>query len=344
MIVMSTHVTRPTLVGASLIALAVASAAAQQPREAPIAPTPLAAAARAAAAAKSYTPPRTPWGHPDIQGSYNNTNENGVPMERPDQFPAAEGMSEAEFQKIVRDRAERARATAGRIGGAETGAGPSHWYEHLEAQNSQLWLIQDPANGKYPPMTPEGQKRQAAAFAARRPEPKVFADLNLYDRCITRGIIGSMLPVIYGNSASIIQGPNQVAITNEMIHETRIVPLDDSPRPGDGIRQLMGVSRGRWDGNTLVVETTHLTNRTAIGVNGGGAPHSEKMKVTERFIPIDASTLRWEVTIDDPATWTRPWTFGMPLKKDASQPVFEYACHEGNYALRNMLTGAAASK
>ena len=306
------------------------------------APTPAAAARAAAAAAKTYNPPRTPWGHPDIQGTYTTTNENGVPLERPDTLPATDGLSEAEFQKIVRERLERARSGAGRIGGAETGAGPSHWYEHLDASNSQLWLIADPISGKLPPMTPEGQKRLEAARAARVPEPKRFADLNLYDRCITRGLIGSVLPVIYGNSADIVQAPGYVAIRNEMIHEARIVPLDGRPAPPPAIRSYLGASRGRWEGTTLVIETTNFTDRTQIGVNGNGQPHSDALKVTERYTPIDASTLRWEVTVDDPKTWTRPWSFGLPLAKDASQPVFEYACHEGNYALRNMLTGAAA--
>ena len=306
------------------------------------APTPAAAARAAAAAAKTYTPPRTPWGHPDIQGTYTTTDENGVPLERPESLPDAEGLTDAEFQAIVKERIERAKARAASIGGAETGAGPTHWYEHLEARNSQLWLISQPANGRLPEMTGQGRQRFEAARAARVPEPKRFDDLTLYDRCITRGLIGSILPVIYGNSADIVQGPNHVAIRNEMIHEARIVPLDGRPRPGDEVRQYMGVSRGRWEGNTLVVETTNFTGRTQIGVNGNGQPHSEQLKITERFIPVDADTLRWQVTVEDPKTWTEPWTFGLPLTKDASQPVFEYACHEGNYALRNMLTGAAA--
>ena len=321
------------------VGLAVASATSIGRAQAP---TPAAAARAAAAAAKSYTPPRTPWGHPDIQGTYTTTDENGVPLERPDTLPATEGLSEAEFQAIVKERVERARAVAGRIGGAETGAGPTHWYEHLDASNSQLWLISDPATGKLPAMTPEGRKRFDAARAARAPEPKRFDQLTLYDRCITRGLIGSVLPVIYGNSADIVQGPNHVVIRNEMIHEARVVPLDGRPRPGDEVRQYLGVPRGRWEGNTLVVETTNFTGRTQIGVNGNGQPHTDALTITERYIPVDANTLRWEVTVEDPKTWTQPWTFGLPLKKDASQPVFEYACHEGNYALRNMLTGAAA--
>ncbi len=324
------------LVGVAIGVATYVSAAAAQ------APTPVAAAKAAAEAARTYTPPRTPWGHPDLQGTYTTTDENGVPLERPDQFPATEGLSEAEFQRIVKERTERARQLAGRIGGAETGAGPTHWYEHLNAQNSQLWLIQDPPGGKFPPMTPDGQRRAAAAAAARRPEPKDFSEYTLYDRCITRGVIGSMLPVIYGNSLEIVQGPDVVAIRNEMIHETRIVPLGGPPRPGEALRGYMGLSRGRWEGNVLVVETTHFTDRTQIGVNGNGIPNSDALRLTERFIPVSGSQVRWEVTVDDPKMWTRQWTFGLPLKKDPSQAIFEYACHEGNYAARNMLTGAAA--
>jgi len=308
--------------------------------QAPVAPTPSAQSARAAAAAKAYAL-RTPWGDPDLQGSYTTTNENGVPMERPNQYPAQGAMSDAEFQKIVRTRQESARASAGRIGGAATGAGPPHWYEHLDAEPTQLWMLSDPADGKLPALTAEGQRRLKAR-APRVAEPSRFEHFTLYDRCITRGLIGSVLPVIYGNSLDITQGPGVVAIRNEMIHETRVVPLDGRPRPDASIRNYMGVSRGRWEGNVLVVETTNFTDQTAIGINGSGNAHSEAMRLTERFIPVDSKTVRWEVTVDDPTTWTKPWTFGLPLVRDSSQAVVEYACHEGNYAIRNMLTGAAA--
>ena len=134
------------------------------------APTPTAAAARAAEAARTYTPGKTPWGHPDLQGSYTTTDENGVPMERPDQFPSSEGVSDTEFQRIVRERTERARASAGRIGGAETGAGPSHWYEHLDAKNSQLWLISDPASVVVP-----GEPSTRAARRVRLSPRRILA-------------------------------------------------------------------------------------------------------------------------------------------------------------------------
>jgi hypothetical protein len=320
---------------AAAVTLGALSGAAQ-------APTPRAAAALAFAAAKTYNPPRTPWGHPDLQGTYTTTDENGVPLERPDTIPAQEGLSDAEFQKIVRERQERARATAGRIGGAETGAGPPHWYEHLDAHNSQLWLISDPADGKLPPLTPEGQTRFQAARARRVPEPSRFEHFTLYDRCITRGLVGSMLPVIYGNSLDITQSPDHVVIRNEMIHEARVIPLDNRPRPGPAVRSFMGISRGHWEGHVLVVETTNFTDATQIGVNGNVNPHSDALKITDRIIPVSGKTLRWQVTVEDPKTWTRPWTFGLPLTHDELQVVVEYACHEGNYAIPNILNGAAA--
>jgi len=327
--VMDTHAQAPT------------SSTPAAARVAETSPTPMAQSARARAAARTLAVPRTPWGDPDLQGSYTTTNENGVPMERPNQYPAQGEMTAAEFHKIVVAQQERARASAGRIGGAATGAGPAHWYEHLDAEPTQLWQVSDPPDGRLPALTADGQRRQKAR-APRVTEPQRFEQFTLYDRCITRGLIGSILPVIYGNSLDITQGPGVVAIRNEMIHETRVIPLDDRPRPATSMRNYMGVSRGRWDGNILVVETTNFTEETQIGINGSGNAHSAEMRITERFIPVDGKTVRWEVTVDDPQTWTKPWTFGLPLTRDASQAVVEYACHEGNYAIRNMLTAAAA--
>jgi hypothetical protein len=265
-------------------------------------------------------------------------------MERPNDLPAQGVLSEAEFQRIVKQRLDRARTAAGRIGGAETGAGPEHWYEHLDAQNHELWLITDPADGKTPALTPAGQARAAAAREGRGRVLESPEQHSLYDRCITRGVIGSMLPVIYGNSYRIVQSPDSVAINYEMIHETRVIALDDRPFQAAGARTYMGEARGHFEGNTLVVESTNFTDKTAIGVNGNGSFNSTQLKLTERFTPIDARTLRWEVTVNDPGTWTRPWTFAMPLKKDATQEPFEYACHEGNYAMRNMLSAVKAER
>jgi hypothetical protein len=151
-----------------------------------------------------------------------------------------------------------------------------------------------------------------------------------------------MMPAIYGNAYEIVQTPEYVAIRYEMIHETRVIPLDRRPRIGQGIREYLGDARGHWEGNTLVVETTNFTNRTHWGYNNRF--NSEKLKLTERFTPISPDALLWQVTFDDPDVWTRPFTFAMPLTRDRSQPVFEYACHEGNLGLVHILSGARADE
>ena len=156
----------------------------------------------------------------------------------------------------------------------------------------------------------------------------------MYDRCISRGIPGSMMPAIYGNSYQIVQGPGFVAIRYEMVHETRIIPLDSRPHVGKSIEMYMGDARGHWEGDTLVVETTNFLEQAAFR----GA--SKNLKLTERFKSIGPKTIDWSATLDDAHTWTRPWTFAMSLTKDDAQPVFEYACHEGNYGLQAILSAA----
>jgi hypothetical protein len=290
---------------------------------------------------KAFMPPSTPWGDPDLEGTYTDKDEMGIPMERPTEFEGKrpEDISAAELATIVKARQVQAKAFAAVIGGGagnDTGAGPPHWYEHLDSNNSRAWMIVDPADGRIPPLAPGA--REAPLFGEERADS--YEDRSLYDRCITRGVTGSMLPVIYGNSFQFLQGPGFVAIREEMIHETRIIPLNRRPHMGARIRSYMGDARGYFDHGTLVVETTNFTNRTAIGINGNGRPDSEKLRLTERFTPIGPRTLEWSVTVDDPGTWLRPWTFTLNLTKDPTQGVFEYACHEGNLGLSNILSVA----
>jgi hypothetical protein len=176
--------------------------------------------------ARTYTPSKTTWGDPDLQGTYTDKDENGIPLERPSQFDGkrAEDLDDSELADIVKERQQRALAGAAAIGGADTGAGPVHWYEHYDAKNSRPWMVLDPPDGKIPPLPPAAQQR--AAFRSTRGPADSFEDRSLYDQCITRGVVGSMLPVIYGNSFQIVQAPGYVAIRYEMIHETRIIPLD----------------------------------------------------------------------------------------------------------------------
>jgi hypothetical protein len=296
--------------------------------------------------AAPYVPPKTPWGDPDLQGIYTNKDENGIPMQRPAQFAGKqlEDVDDSsEFAEIVKQRQERALASAAGIGGADTGAGPVHWYEHYNAKNSRAWLIVDPADGTIPPLTAAGQKAadtraQARKTSGRGPADS-WEDRSLYDRCITRGIPGSMMPAIYGNAYDITQAPGLVAIRYEMIHETRLIPIDNSPRPAKSITSYMGAPRGRWEGNTLVVETTNFNTR---GAYQGANP--EALKLVERFTPVGPNKVQWSVTVEDSTTWTKPWTFSMELTRDASLPLFEYGCHEGNYGLRNILSAARAEE
>jgi len=293
----------------------------------------------------SYRPPRTGWGAPDIHGDYTNKDEANTPLERPQQLAGKDlkDFTDADLTRLAKERADAARQFAGGIGGAETGAGPTHWYDHLAARGSRPWFMVDPPDGQLPALTPRAERREAAIALlndARNGEGRADSpdDRSMYDRCITRGLPGSMMPAIYGNAYQIVQTPDTIAIRYEMIHETRIIPLDGRPHAGAHLHLLMGDARGRFEGDTLVVETTNFTNRTHFGYNN--RYNSEKLKLTERFTPIGPGKLNWEVMVNDPDVWTRPWTFAMTLTKDDSQQIFEYACHEGNYGLRDILSGA----
>ena len=284
---------------------------------------------------------RKPRGVIDLQGTYTDKDENGC-MEKPQRF-AGEPPQEVDIparRHRPRTPAARRRRRAA-IGG--TPARSRHYSTGVK--NSRAWLVLDPPDGRTPEQVPAVAQRNAARAAARgaRGAADSYEDRSLYDRCITRGIVGSMLPVIYGNSFQFVQGQGYVAIRYEMIHETRVVPLTPRARISPKLRSF-GDPRGHFEGNTLVVETTNFTDRTALGVNGGGVRHSEKLKLTERFTPVSRDKLDWRVTVEDPDTWSKPWSFGLTLTKDASQPVFEYACHEGNYAMKNILSAARSEE
>jgi hypothetical protein len=304
----------------------------------------LAAACCAAtlSAQKTYAPKKTAWGDPDLQGVYTNKDESGIPFERPNQFAGKTNadVDDEELRELIAERAKAAVDRAPGIGGAETGAGPTHWYENYGAKNSRAWLVVDPPDGRVPPVTAEATARNADRARLRSGHGPADSpeDRSLYDRCITRGIPGSMMPAIYGNSYEITQSPGWAAIRYEMIHETRLIPLDGRPHVRPGIESYMGDARGHFEGNTLVVETTNFKPSTAYRGS------SEHLKLVERFTPRGPGTVEWSVTANDAHTWARPWTFAMNLTKDATQPIFEYGCHEGNYGLRDILSGARADE
>ncbi len=290
----------------------------------------------------TYLPPKTSWGDPAIAGAYNNSDESGTPFEQPPEFAGRtlDSFTPEELAKITRQRQEQTierNPTLSEFPGATS---PMHWFENYFAANSRAWLVADPPDGKVPPLLDEAKQRAAARQEARkgRGPADSYTDRSLYDRCITRGVPGSMMPAIYGNSYQIMQSPGAVTITYEMVHDTRVIPLDGRPHVNPTIRQYLGDARGHWEGNTLVVETTNFTDKTPYRGS------SEHLTLVERFTPLGPDTLEWSVTFDDPQTWARPWTFAMNLTHDETQPPFEYACHEGNYGMRNMLSAARAEE
>ncbi len=208
-------------------------------------------------------------------------------------------------------------------------------------------LVVDPKDGRLPPMTDDGARR---AEEWRTKASPTYAhtgaeDLRPYGRCITRGLLGSAFPNTYSSAGLILQSPGFVVIHYEMIHESRVIPLDGRPHLASGIRQWMGDSRGRWDGDTLVVETTNFNGRTgSYGRNGDGNPTTEALRLVERFRLEDADTLQYEVRIEDPRTWRQPLTVAFPMSRDDAYIMYSYSCHEGNYALANILRGVRAAE
>lgn len=295
----------------------------------------------AARATKPFSPPRTPWGDPDISGNVTNVFEASTPFERPDDF-AGRRLEEVQGEELAKFRTELQKRTLANFEGPLHG--PDHWWQDIYdlRKGGQAWFVVDPTDGRIPPLTQEAQQRprgQGAGGSYQAGSPWTGAeDFNLYDRCITRGLPGSMMPAIYGNSHRIVQTPGLVVIQYEMIHETRVIPLDGRPHLGKNIRLDMGDARGHWEGNTLVVETTNFTPRSAY--RGADA---DRLKLVERFTRVAPDKIAWTVTVDDPSTWTRAWTFGMPLTILDSEVMQPYECHEGNYGLVNMLEIARAA-
>jgi hypothetical protein len=302
---------------------------------------------------QAYHPPRTPWGDPDLEGKWPSGHMANVPLQRPESFGTRNLLTDAEFAEREAQSARQAAQDVedfdfdhpsipfGQIGGGQSP--PQHWLERGKPQR-QASLIVDPPNGRMPALTPAAQKREAdrrAARAANGPESS-YTDFTLGERCITRGLTGSILPGGYNNGNEIVQAPGYVIIVNEMIHESRVVPLDGRSHLRPTIRNYLGDSRGRWEGETLVVETTNFADRPGVGMNGAGA--SDELKITERFSRTNATTLSYSVTVSDPTTWTAPFTMQYSLERDDRYGMYEYACHEGNYALQNILRGARATE
>ena len=301
----------------------------------------------ASSSGSSWTAPRTPWGDPDLQGNYTNKYETSTPFERPKEFEGRrmEDISAHELAAAVARRQEDTLARAKFFGGDPAGLiGNSAEFRDIYeiTKGSRPWFVIDPQDGKIPPILPEARTRIANAARTGSFGTGPFnshEDFSLWDRCITRGLPGSMLPGQYGNSYEIVQGPGFVAIRYEMVHDTRVIPIGNAPRVGSSIRSDMGVPRGHWEGDTLVVETTNFKARSAYR-----NANADTLKLVERFTRTTSDKIEWTVTVDDPTTWSRPWTFAIPLTMNDQEAIFEYACHEGNQAIKNILNASRAAE
>ncbi len=291
----------------------------------------LATAPAAGQPAKGAGTPRTPWGAPDLQGIWTSDDARSVPMQRPPQFAGRDLLTDAEFAERTK-RDDETRSDTRNAAGTFVGEVGSRTFR-------QTSLVVDPPDGRIPPATAEAQQRAAATAAERGRLPLSWEDRSLTDRCITRGGV-AILPGLYGNGIRIVQNPEYVAINYEMIHETRLIPLDGRSHLASRVRQYLGDSRGRWEGETLVIETTNFTDRTAIA----GTPASEALSVVERITRLSADLLTYEVAYDDARAWVKPWKIIVPLSTQRGYEIYSYECHEGNYALKNILSAARAEE
>jgi hypothetical protein len=306
------------------------------------------------AKAKTWTPPRTSDGHPDLQGFW--SNNNATPIERPKELAGRATLTDAEVTAMKKKAHElfggKGDAAFGdnvylavlsnvlgikagfKSTDGETGDYSSVWTVERDWDN-RTSLITDPPDGRIPAMTPRAEKLRQDAMAALRRPAAGPEDRSLSERCITYG--SPQLTEGYQSYYQIVQTPASVMVMTEMIHDARTISLDDSPHPSAAVQQWKGDSRGHWEGDTLVVDTTNYKPRAFMSVS------SEKLHVTERFSRSGPETLRYEITIDDPGAWTKPWRLMIPLRKSPN-PVYEYACHEGNEGLKGILAGARAEE
>jgi hypothetical protein len=288
--------------------------------------------------ASGYAAPRTTWGDPDLQGMWPIDRLNGTPVQRPESFGERRFLTDEEFaERIERLRGLNARYDE-EIAANKMGIG--HWAEMGEP-NRLTSLIAAPANGRVPPLTAEGERRSATMTSSWSDIPfDRVSDFNALDRCITRGMPASMFPFMYNSGIEIMQAPGYVVIRLELVHETRVVPVDGRPPLAPEIVQWLGESRGRFEGDTLVVETRNFNGETPMLIVGPGAkplPTSREMLIVERFTRTGADTIDYEITVEDPVVLTAPWTAAFPLTRDEDYRMFEYACHEDNSAIRNFI-------
>jgi len=328
---------RRSLVTPALAGIGLAIAGSAQAQRATEALVPAEQTA-AAVANPNWAPPRTSWGDPRLEGTFTSRDMSGISMERSPQYGARQSLTSEEFVE---------RATGG-PGGLVAMRGGEEFEGEARLQLSALdsgetgtrtfgytSYVIEPSNGRVPEMTAEGRERQAARGGGGQANGPFFtmSDFSYYDRCITRGVTGSILPSLYGDAMRIVQSPTEVAISYEMLHDTRVITLDGRSHADSDVTQYMGTSTGHWDGDTLVVETRNFTEELTVGRYA----HSGDLVLTERFTRIDPEMINYVVTVDDPRTFEQPWSFRLTLTTQPDYEVLEYNCHEGNFFVANAL-------
>ena len=299
----------------------------------------------------SYQPGKTAWGEPDLRGTWPIDYLNGTPMQRTEEQGNRVFMTDEEYA----ERKERIDRLAGRYDAEDSSdsLGQGHWVEMGEI-NRRTSLMVQPANGRLPDMTAEGKRRSAAMRSSWRRGQSFdwVTDFDSWDRCITRGMPASMMPMMYNNGIRVFQSPGLVAIQLEMIHETRLIPTDGSGGVPSRLRGWMGISKGHWEnGNTLVVETTNLQpgpSATNIVTSGSppenDTPISDEARIVERFTMTGPDTISYRMTYTDPVIFTAPWGVQFDWQRDEEYEFFEYGCHEGNVQIRNYITASRAQR
>ena len=292
----------------------------------------------------AWDPPRLADGQPDINRIWNNVGAAHTPLELPEEFQGREPTQE-EIAALVQTRSDAGKSAEwnGFENSRGVGAYASYWFDWFweEPGIDAPALVVHPQDGQVPSMTPEAQDSVAHY---REHLHDSYDTIESGDRCLSRGVFGMMMPTAYNNGTLIVQSPDHIVIHSEMIHNARIIPIDAGRHVNDRITQWEGNPRGHWEGNTLVIESTNFKAVGNMRAPGSRAPQHEGRRMVERLTFAGPDTLRYELTVDDPKTYVEPWTVAFPFKRDNEYQQFEYACHEGNYAVPNSLSGERAQE
>ncbi|HEY1126053.1 MAG TPA: hypothetical protein VGE65_10505 [Sphingobium sp.] len=313
-------------IAAALLVTAACPAVAQSPKATP----------------KGWTAPKTPWGDPDLRGTWPLDQVGRTPMQRPPSFGTRATLTDEEYAAALEDADKLAREPERENKANKLGSG--NWFERGRPLR-QTSLIVEPANGRVPPMTELGKKRAAAMKSSWSSSTfDTLADFNSLDRCITRGMPASMVPFPYNNGVRIFQSPGYVVIQLELVHETRIIPLDGRPKLPGNMETWLGSSRGHFEGNTLVIETTNFNGEAPmviVGPTNQPVPTSKALHIVERLTPTGPDTIQYEAMISDPEDLTAPFKMSFPWTRNEKYELFEYACHEGNIQLRGFISSTS---